>query len=51
MEKIQGRIMKTTTNFRKPLSPALKLAITLRYIDAGDSPIYTAFSPPRFEPW
>ena len=51
MENIEGRITKTTTNFRKPLSPALKLAITLRYIAAGDSPIYTAFSPRRDEPW
>ena len=51
MEKIEGRITKTTTHFRKPLSPALKLAITLRYIAAGDSPTYTAFSPRRYEPW
>ena len=51
MEKIEERITKTTTNFRKPLSPALKLVITLRYIAAGDSPIYTAFSPRRDEPW
>ena len=50
METIEGRITKTKTNFRKPLSPALKLAITIRYIAAGDSPIYTAFSPRRDEP-
>lgn len=37
LQRIEGRISKTTTNFRKPLSPALKLAITLRYIAAGDS--------------
>ena len=37
LQRIEGRITKTTTNFRKPLSPALKLAITLRYIAAGDS--------------
>ena len=27
LQRIEGRITKTTTNLRKPLSPALKLAI------------------------
>jgi hypothetical protein len=30
-------LQKKATNFRKPLSPGLKLAITLRYLATGDS--------------
>ena len=37
VEDLTPRLEKKTTNFRKPLSPGLKLAITLRYLATGDS--------------
>ena len=36
-ERIHGRIAKRDTNYRKALSPGLKLAITLRYLASGAS--------------
>jgi hypothetical protein len=37
LHRIEGRLTKTGTNYRKSLSAGLKLAITLRYLAAGDS--------------
>lgn len=37
LQRIEGRIKKQDTNYRKALSPGLKLAITLRYLAAGDN--------------
>jgi len=37
LNRISPRIKKYGCNFRKPLSPGLKLAITLRYLASGDS--------------
>ena len=37
LQRIEGRITKQDTNYRKALSPGVKLAITLRYLAAGDS--------------
>ncbi|XP_034033540.1 uncharacterized protein LOC117516795 [Thalassophryne amazonica] len=37
LEDLTLRLQKKTTNCRKPLSPGLKLAITLRYLATGDS--------------
>jgi len=37
VEDMTHRLQKKTTNCRKPLSPGLKLAITLRYLATGDS--------------
>jgi hypothetical protein len=37
LQRIEGRIKKLDTNYRKALSPGLKLAITLRYLASGDS--------------
>ncbi|XP_041349310.1 putative nuclease HARBI1 [Gigantopelta aegis] len=37
LQCIEGRITRQDTSYRKSLSPGLKLAITLRYLSAGDS--------------
>lgn len=37
VEELTPRLQKKTTNYRKPLSVGLKLAITLRYLATGDS--------------
>lgn len=37
LERIRAQITKKDTNYRKALIPALKLAITLRYMATGDS--------------
>jgi hypothetical protein len=37
LRRIEGRITKKDTHYRKALSPGLKLAITLRYLATGDS--------------
>ena len=37
LDRIEPRIKKVGCNFRKPLSPGIKLAITLRYLASGDS--------------
>jgi len=37
VEDLTPRLQKKATNFRKPLPPGLKLAITLRYLTTGDS--------------
>ena len=37
LDRIEPRIKKKGCNFRKPLSPGIKLAITLRYLASGDS--------------
>ena len=37
LHRIEGRITKAANNFRKPLSPGIKLAITLRYLASGDN--------------
>ena len=35
--RLSDRIRKKTTNFREPLEPGLKLAITLRHLATGES--------------
>lgn len=35
LERIQHRIVRKTTNYRSPLSPAIKLAVTLRFLATG----------------
>ena len=42
LERIEERITKKKTNYREPLDPGLKLALTLRYMATGDS--YMSFS-------
>ena len=37
LQRIEHRIEKKTTFWRKPLSPGLRFAITLRYLASGDS--------------
>ena len=37
LQRIEGRIKKQDTNYRKAVSPGLKLAISLRYLAAGDN--------------
>lgn len=37
LQRIEGSITKQDNNYREPLSPGLKLAITLRYLATGDS--------------
>lgn len=37
VEDLGPRLQKRETNFRKPLSTGLKLAITLRYLATGDN--------------
>ena len=37
LQRIEPRITKSGCNYRKPLSAGLKLAITLRYLAAGDN--------------
>lgn len=37
LHRIEPRIKKSGCNYRHPLSPGLKLAITLRYLAAGDN--------------
>ena len=37
LKDLTTKLEKRTTNYRKPLSPGLKLAITLRYLVTGDS--------------
>lgn len=36
LARIEGRITKQTTYFRRPISPGLKLAFTLRYLATGN---------------
>ena len=44
LERITPRISKQTTNWRKPLDPGLKLAVTLRYLATGNSYHSLAFN-------
>ena len=37
LQRIEGRIKKQDTNYRKAISPGMKLAITLRYLASGES--------------
>lgn len=37
LDKIGGKISKINTNFRKSISPANRLAATLRFLASGDS--------------
>lgn len=37
LRRIEGRIKAKKVNWREPLSPGIKLAITLRYLASGDS--------------
>ena len=37
LQRIEGRITKKGCNLRKPLSPGLKLGITLRHLASGDN--------------
>jgi len=37
LDRVTPRITRQTTNFRRPLEPGLKLAITIRYMATGDS--------------
>ena len=44
LDRLNLRLTKVTTNFRKPHPPGLKLAITLRHLATGDSYRSLAFS-------
>ena len=37
LERLRPHITKQTTNFREPIEPGLRLAITLRFLATGDS--------------
>ena len=37
LERVEPRIIKQDTWFRKALEPGLKLAITMRYLSTGDN--------------
>ena len=37
LQRVQGRLTKQDTNYRKALEPSMKLAITLRYMASGES--------------
>ena len=37
VERMTPRIEKLKTNYRSPLSPGLRLAVTLRYLATGDA--------------
>ncbi|XP_060561418.1 uncharacterized protein LOC132721174 [Ruditapes philippinarum] len=37
LQRLAPRLQKSDTNWRKALDPGLKLAVTLRHLEAGDS--------------
>ncbi|KAK7108048.1 hypothetical protein V1264_015850 [Littorina saxatilis] len=50
LTRIEGRITKQQTHWRKPLAPGLKLAITLRYLATGDFAVWLLGCPQHYLP-
>ena len=44
LNELRSRISKTDTTFRKSIDPGLKLALTLRFLAAGDSQVSLSYA-------